>query len=205
VNRRLLVLFLLGPAAVPAQTVRSPEELERIRKAQKADTAAWARPTLSLVPKVGVFFGAAPFGPDLAIEFSYAPPVVGRQLLLGVDLSFQHSAMDGGGYHVGVNQLVPMALVAFHPYPENWAVAPYAGMGAGFCAMHASTAFTGNFSRDESELRFAWTSFAGLQVRAGSAALEVEVRYVGSSSATMVLKDSSVAPVQTTLGYRISL
>ena len=48
-TRGFVLALTLGSAAALAQT-KSPEELERIRRAIKADTAAWGRPTLSLAP-----------------------------------------------------------------------------------------------------------------------------------------------------------
>ena len=79
------------------------------------------------------------------------------------------------------------------------------GLGVGVCALQAGTSFTNGASRTERELRPGEIVFGGLQIRAGSAALEAEVRYLQSSSRTRVFKDSSVLPIATLIGYRFSL
>jgi hypothetical protein len=75
----------------------------------------------------------------------------------------------------------------------------------GFARLRTATEFRGNGTRTESELRLAQAVLGGLQIRAGSAAFEIEARYVHSTSGTQVLKDSSIAPIAMTIGYRIPL
>lgn len=204
-TRAAFLAVLLASAAAAAQH-KTPEELARIRQRIREDTAAWGRPAWSLTPKVGVGLGDLDLGPQVGLDLSYAPPILGRQLLIGVDAQLQYTSVRGAGFDVGVSQLAPMLLASFHPYPESWPIAPFGGIGGGLCAMRTKSTFEqGGATRAESELRLAAALFGGIQIRAGRASFEAEVRYVRSSSATRVLKDSSVLPVQMTMGYRLPL
>src|SRR5437868_12561571 len=71
--KRAVVLGLLI-FALPsfAQERKSPEEMARIRATSRYQAVEWSRPTLSLVPRVGIAAGDMGLTYSAAAEFAYA-------------------------------------------------------------------------------------------------------------------------------------
>ena len=208
-RRAVLTLALLVALPTAAQQFKTPEEVARILADDKAGPGQWPRGRFSLALTAGVAFGELPPGVAAGLEATYAPPVLGRQLLFGITTSFKKtslpSGLPGARYTVDVDELAAAGIVSFHLYPGTFPLAPFAGVGAGVCAMRAVTNFTGDSSRSERELRPIVLGFVGLQLHAGQGALELQFRAQTSTSQTPVLKGSSVVPDSITIGYRFSL
>jgi hypothetical protein len=206
--RPLAVAALLGAFPALAQQIKTPEELERIRAASRPAPAEWPRPTFSLTPTASIGFGDMGPAFGAGVAFDYAPPVMDKQLLLGIEASWKRPSLTGryNSYQIDANELGAAAVASFHWYPETSRFAPFVGAGAGLVAMSATNSFlSGTTTRDERELRFAGFGFAGFAFRVGHGALEAQVRFTHSPSRLPMLNSSSILPFSVSGGYRFSL
>jgi hypothetical protein len=204
---RPLAVALLLPLPVAAQQVKTPEEMERIRTEGRARPAEWPRPAWSLTPSAHVGFGnmGPAFGLGVALEF--APSVLERQFLVGIETSWNRPSLTGtyNSYQVDANEIGVAAVASYHWFPETSRFAPFVGAGAGPCATWATSTFPGGASRGEKELRLAAFAFGGFALRISGGAVEVEARATYSPSDLPMLDGSSIVPFTVLAGYRFSL
>jgi hypothetical protein len=210
---RAILAAALVLSSLPARgQLKTPEELERIRAADRPPPLKWPRAAFSLVPKIGFAAPVAgvPISLHGAIELAYAPPVLDRQLLFSIETSltrptWQSNSDQPFSYVIDVDELGAVALASFHWYPQSIGVGPYAGIGGGAVARRAVSTFAGDAQRSARELRPALVGVIGAEFQVGPGAIQVELRGQRAPSKTPVVDGSSVAPLAATAGYRFPL
>jgi hypothetical protein len=198
------VLFAAAPSF--AQT-KSPEELARIRAANRYEGIVWPRPTLSIAPRAGIAIGDMGVTYSVGAELAYAPGLLDKRLAFAIDAAWKPSSLDPTNldYHLKVAEISAAAAVTWHGYSGSAALVPFFGAGLGVSSRSATTEFPGVGERNEKEVVPAGFVSAGLAFRAGGGTVEVELRARYSPSQTVVLNGSSNSPFSLTAGYRFSL
>jgi len=200
-----LLLFALPSFA---QERKSPEEMARIRAKSRYHAVEWSRPTLSLVPRVGIAAGDMGLTYSAAAELAYAPGMFDKRLAFALDLAWKPSSLENpffNSYRVTLDELAAGASVTWHAYSSSAAIIPFVGAGIGASSRHATTTFPGVGVRHERELTPAGFVSAGVAMRLGAGAIEVEARARYSPSRTLVIQGSSNSPFSLMAGYRFSL
>ena len=172
--KRAVVLGLLI-FALPsfAQEHKSPAEMARIRATSRYQAVEWSRPTLSLVPRVGIAVGDMGLTYSAAAEVAYAPGVFEKRLAFTLDLGWKPSSLDNpffNSYRVSLDELAAGASVTWHAYSSSAAIIPLVGAGVGVSSRHATTTFPGVGTRKERELAPAGFVSAGVAMRLGRGA-----------------------------------
>jgi hypothetical protein len=205
--KRLAVVALLFAAAPSFAQTRSPEELARIRAANRYEGIAWPRPTLSIAPRIGIAVGDMGVTYSVGAELAYAPGMLDKRLAFAIDAAWKPSSLDGqfSSYQLKVDEIAAAAAVTWHGYSGSAALIPFFAAGLGVSARSAATDFPGVGTRNEKEVVPAGFVSAGLAFRAGSGTVEVELRARYSPSQTVVLDGSSNSPFSLSAGYRFSL
>ena len=143
----------------------------------------------------------------VSTEVAYAPGLFDKRLAFAIDAAWKPSSLDNAisAYQLEVSEIAAGAAVTWHAYSGNAATVPFVGAGFGFSARHATTTFSGVGTRNEREVTPAGFVSAGLAIRAGKGAIEVEARARYSPSRTVTIDGSSNSPFSLMAGYRFSL
>jgi len=178
---RLTVLGLLLASLPALAQQKTPEELARIRAENQYQGAAWPRPTLALVPRIGVAGGDMGLTYTPGFQVAYAPPLFEKRLAIAADFAWKPSSFDPrfSTYHLDVDELAAAVAVTWHAYSNTTVMVPFIGGGLGVSARRAATVFPGAGTRNEREIAPAEFISAGFELRAGPGTVETEGREIG--------------------------
>jgi len=209
-KRATVLCLLLVPFASLAEQDKTPEDLARIRAENPPHQGVlWPRPTLALVPRIGLAGGDMGITYTGGFQLAYAPPIpiLEKRLAFAADLAWKPSSLSGpfSTYKVEVDEISAAAAATWHAYSSTTVMVPFIGAGLGISARRAATVFAASGTRSERELAPAGFLSAGFELRAGPGTFETEARARYSPSRTDVLQGSSNSPFSFSFGYRFTL
>jgi len=207
----LLVAFTLATLPVTAEDLDFSSD-ESVGSTSSPGSPDW---TVAFAPRLGAIVPTSSLGPfvGVGLEFDVFLPVLDKQLVAALDLSYTRPGASGavidarvGGrqtYDLAVDELGLALEVFYRFFPNDQELVPFAGLGLLVNMLQSNQDSSLPGANSETSTEVGVTLAGGVDWRLGPGFLVGELRFAYSALSHELTGDSNAGNVGLSVGYRI--